>query len=75
MQTSRHEVEEYVRQFAPELDPGDVYAFMDEHAKPDGEPDSHVQWATRLLRSRGEGEHGGGPAIDRVADEMRRRDG
>jgi hypothetical protein len=67
------EVATYVAEYAPELDPEDVRKFMEEHAKPDDEPGTHVQWATRVLRERGEGEFGDGLSVDRVADEMRRR--
>ncbi len=68
------EVAEFVAERAPELDPADVSAFMAEHPKPAGEPDSHVAWAVRVLRERGEGEVGEGLPVDRVVSEMRRRD-
>ncbi|HWE13678.1 MAG TPA: hypothetical protein VG365_09215 [Solirubrobacteraceae bacterium] len=67
-------VVDYVAEHAPELDPGDVNAFMDEHPKPADEPDSHVGWAVRILRERGEGEVGEGLGVDRVVDEIRRLD-
>jgi hypothetical protein len=67
-------VVDYVTEHAPELDPGDVSAFMNEHPKPADEPDSHLGWAVRVLRERGEGEVGEGLPVDRVVDEMRRLD-
>ena len=65
-------VVDYVAEHAPELDPGEVAAFMDEHDKPADEPDSHVGWAVRVLRERGEGEVGEGLPVDRVVEEIRR---
>jgi hypothetical protein len=66
------DVVDYVAEHAPELDPADVAAFMDEHAKPGDEPDSHIGWAVRVLRERGEGEVGEGLPVDRVVEEKRR---
>ncbi len=66
-------VAEYVQENAPELDPDDVSQFLAEHPKPDDEPGSHVEWAVRVLRQRGENETGDGLSVDRVADELRRR--
>jgi hypothetical protein len=60
---------------APELDAQEVKTFMAEHAKPDDEPGSHVAWAVRVLRQRGEGETGEGLSVDRVVNEIRRREG
>ena len=65
---------EAVREFAPELDPAEVADFMAEHPLPDGERGTHVEWAVRILRERGDGEAGDRPSVARVADEMRRRD-
>ncbi len=70
----RQEVIDFVAQRAPELDPADVSRFMAEHAKPAGEPESHVAWAVRVLRETGEGEVGRGLRVDRVVSEIRRRD-
>ncbi len=67
-------VADYVAEHAPELDPAEVAAFMDEHAKPADEPDLHLGWAVRVLRERGEGEVGEGLPVDRVVEEIRRRD-
>jgi hypothetical protein len=67
-------VVDYTAEHAPELDPGDVAAFMDEHAKPADEPDSHVGWAVRVLRERGEGEVGEGLPVDRVVEQIRKFD-
>jgi hypothetical protein len=72
--TDDQEMERYVRDYAPELDPRKVRAFMAEHDKPEAERDSHVAWATKLLRQRGEGQIGDGPPLDTVADAMRRHD-
>lgn len=72
--TSAQDVLEYVRRHAPELDSRDVEAFMAEHPRPADETDSHLAWAVRVLRDRGEGEHGAGLPVDRVMDEMRRLD-
>jgi hypothetical protein len=47
---------------------------MAEHPKPPDETDAHLAWAVRVLRERGEGEVGGGLPVDRVVDEIRRRD-
>ena len=67
-------IADYVAEHAPELVPADVQAFMDEHAKPKGEPESHLAWAVRVLRERGEGEVGEGLPVDRVVGEIRRLD-
>lgn len=68
------EIADYVDEHAPELDPADVQAFMAEHAKPQDEPGSHLAWAVRVLRERGEGEVGEGLPVDRVVGEIRRID-
>ncbi len=68
------EVVDYVGEHAPELDPREVAAFMDEHAKPADEPDSHLGWAVRVMRERGEGEFGEGLPVDRVVEQIRRLD-
>jgi hypothetical protein len=68
------QVADYVRDNAPELDPKNVSAFMAEHAKPDDQPGSHIEWAVRVLRQRGENEVGDGLSVDAVANELRRRD-
>lgn len=65
-------VVDYVAEHAPELDAREVAAFMAEHAKPADEPDSHIGWAVRVLRERGEGEVGEGLPVDRVMEEKRR---
>ncbi len=67
-------VAEYVSDHAPELDPSEVSAFMDEYPKPGDEPGSHIAWAVRVLRERGEGEVGDGLPVDAVVSEIRRRD-
>lgn len=64
----------YIDGHAPELDAQDVAAFMAEHAKPDDQPGSHIAWAVGVLRQRGENELGDRVSVDRVADELRRRD-
>lgn len=64
----------YIGDHAPELDPEDVKAFMAEHAKPDEERGSHIEWAVQVLRQRGEGETGHGLPVDSVVDEIRRRE-
>ncbi|MGZ4166669.1 MAG: hypothetical protein ACXVR1_09535 [Solirubrobacteraceae bacterium] len=66
------EVAQFVAAHAPELDPAEVSAFLDEHPKPGDEPESHVAWAVRVMRERGEGETGQGLPVDRVVNEMRR---
>jgi hypothetical protein len=71
---SEDQIADYVGEHAPELDPNDVSAFMAEHPKPDDEPSSHIGWAVRTLRERGEGEVGGGLSVERVANELRRRE-
>jgi hypothetical protein len=68
------QIAQYVADHAPELDPQQVRAFMAEHAKPDDQPGSHLEWAVRVLRERGEGETGEGLSVDRVVREIRRRD-
>jgi hypothetical protein len=73
-QTPKNDVAEYVEEHAPELDPDEVSAFMAEHPKPDDQTGSHLAWAVRVLRERGEGEVGDGLSIDRVVNEIRRRD-
>ncbi|MGZ4274104.1 MAG: hypothetical protein ACXVRP_10120 [Solirubrobacteraceae bacterium] len=65
-------VAQFVAEHAPELDPAEVSAFLDEHPKPGDEPESHVAWAVRVMRERGEGETGQGLPVDRVVNEMRR---
>jgi hypothetical protein len=66
------EVANFVAEHAPELDDAEVSAFMQEHAKPADEPGSHVAWAVRVMRERGEGEVGEGLPVDRVVSELRR---
>jgi hypothetical protein len=73
MADPKQEVAEYVSEHAPELDPEDVSAFMDEHPKPGDVPVSHLGWAVQVLRQRGEGEHGDGLPVDQVVSEIRRR--
>ncbi len=73
MTDAQQEVTDYVREYAPQLDPDDVRDFMAEHPKPEDEPGTHVQWAVRVLRERGEGETGDGLSVDRVVSEIRRR--
>jgi hypothetical protein len=68
------DVVDYVAEHAPELDSQEVSAFLKEHPKPDDEPGSHIAWAVRVLRERGEGEVGDGLPVDRVVSEIRRRD-
>jgi hypothetical protein len=68
------EIEDYVREYAPEMDPQEVIEFMAEHEKPEDEPDSHVAWATKLLRERGEGQFGDGAPIEKVTEAMRQHD-
>jgi hypothetical protein len=67
-------VVEYVGEHAPELDPDDVASFMDEHPRPEDQAESHLAWAVRVLRERGEGQVGDGLPVDRVVSEIRRRD-
>jgi hypothetical protein len=71
---TERDVAEYVERHAPELDAAEVTAFMAEHPKPPDETDAHQAWAVRVLRERGEGEVGRGLPVDRVVDEIRRRD-
>jgi len=68
------EIEQAVRQWAPELNPEDVRAFMDEHPKPDDEPDSHAVWAAKLLRQIGEGQYGEGAPTETITEAMRSHD-
>ncbi len=68
------QVADYVRDHAPELDPKHVSAFLTEHPKPNDEPGSHIEWAVRVLRQRGENEVGDGLSVDAVANELRRMD-
>jgi len=67
-------IADYLERHAPELDPAEVAAFLDEHPKPDDEPGSQLAWAVRVLRERGEGEFGDGLPVDQVRRELRRRD-
>lgn len=66
------DVAAYAAHHAPELDPADVRAFMEEHPKPPDQ-ESHVGWAVRVLRARGEREVGEGLPVDRVVSEIRRQ--
>ena len=68
------EVVDYVGEHAPELDAREVAAFMDKHPKPADEADSHLGWAVRVMRERGEGEYGEGLPVDRVVEQIRRLD-
>ena len=72
---SDQEINDYVREYAPEIDPQEVREFMKQHDKPREEPDSHVAWATKLLRGRGEGQYSDGASTETVAEELRRHDG
>ncbi len=74
MTGSKQELAEYVREHAPEFDPDDVSDFMDKHPRPEDETGSHVGWAVRVLRQRGEREIGEGLPVDRVVSEIRRRE-
>ncbi|MGA9856683.1 MAG: hypothetical protein WBQ18_02405 [Solirubrobacteraceae bacterium] len=67
------DVDAYVAEHTPELDPANVREFLAEHPKPDDEPGSHIAWAVRILRQRAEGETGGGLGVDRVVSELRER--
>ena len=67
------QIADYVGEHAPELDPQDVADFMAEHAKPDDQPGTQIGWAVGVLRQRGENQLGDGVSVDRVADELRRR--
>jgi hypothetical protein len=73
MADPKQEIAEYVTEHAPELDPEDVMAFMDEHPKPADVPSSHLSWAVQVLRQLGEGEVGDGLPVDQVVNEIRRR--
>jgi hypothetical protein len=68
------QIAQHVADHAPELDPQEVRAFMAEHAKPDDQPGSHLEWAVRVLRERGEGETGEGLSVEGVVSEIRRRE-
>ena len=70
--TPSREVADFVAEHAPELDPAEVSAFMQEHPKPGDEPGTHLEWAVRVMRERSEGEFGEGLPVDRVVGEMRR---
>ena len=70
--TPSREVANFVAERAPELDPAEVSAFMQEHAKPGDAPGTHLEWAVRVMRERSEGEFGEGLPVDRVVGEMRR---
>ena len=67
-------IEQYVAEHAPELDAQDVRDFMSKHPQPDDAEGSHLEWAVSVLRQRGEGEVGKGVSVDRVVDEIRRRE-
>lgn len=68
------EIKRAVREYAPELDPEEVRAFMGEHDKPADESDSHAVWAAKVLRARGEGQYGDGASLDTIRDAMRYHD-
>ncbi|MBV9817628.1 MAG: hypothetical protein JOZ07_04685 [Solirubrobacterales bacterium] len=68
------DIAEYLGHHAPELDAGEVAEWMAAHPKPDEEPGSHLDWAVRVLRQLGETQLQERLDVDRVADEIRRRD-
>ncbi len=68
------EIVDYVGEHAPELDPGEVAAFVQAHDKPDDEPGTQLAWAVRVMRQRGEGEFGQGLPVERVVEQFRRLD-
>ena len=69
------EVEGYVDENAPELDPEEVREFIAGNEKPTIEPGTHVEWAVKQLRSHkertGAEER---PSLEIVEEEMRRHD-
>lgn len=70
------EIDDYVEEHAPELDPHEVRDFMAHNEKPVSEPGTQLEWATRLLRRRraDDQQEEEGPALELVEEEMRRHD-
>jgi hypothetical protein len=70
------EIDDYVEEHAPELDPREVRDFMAHNTKPVSEPGTQLEWATRLLRRRRaeDRQEEEGPALELVEEEMRRHD-
>ncbi len=72
---SGDEVQGYVEENAPELDPNEVREFIAGNEKPTSEPGTHVEWAVKQLRRHQEPEweeeH---PSLEIVEEEMRRHD-
>jgi hypothetical protein len=68
------EIDDYVREHAPELDAGEVREFMERNEKPVSEPGTEIEWATRLVRGRRGEEVEEGPSLEMVEEEMRRHD-
>jgi len=68
------EIDGYVEENAPELDPGEVRKFIESNEKPSSEPGTEIEWATRTLRARRQDEQPDGPPLEMVEEEMRRHD-
>ena len=68
------EITTYVSRYAPSSTLKRSGSSWPRIPKPDDQPGTHVQWATRILREQGEGEFGDGLPVDQVAREIRRRD-
>lgn len=68
------EIEGYVEEHAPELDPNEVRGFIADHAKPTSEPGTHIEWAVQQMRRHKERDEEDGPSLEIVEEEMRRRD-
>lgn len=68
------EIDDYVGEHAPELDPADVRRFIAENQKPVSEPGTTVEWATAQLRRRWSEREPERPSLELVEEEMRRHD-
>jgi hypothetical protein len=69
------EIDAYVDEHAPDIEPHDVRKFIAGNEKPTSEPGTHVEWAVKQLRRHKEtDEDEEGPSLEIVEEEMRRHD-
>jgi hypothetical protein len=70
------EIDAYVEEHAPELDPREVREFVAENEKPVSEAGTPVEWAIRMLRGRSapDADREEHPSLELVEEEMRRHD-
>jgi hypothetical protein len=72
---SDDEIQLYIEEHAPDLDPNEVREFIAGNEKPTSEAGTPVEWAVKQLRRRREPEGSEErPSLEIVQEEMRRHD-